>query len=79
MQTLADCRSRPRNCCERSDGSAGVGKVKLRGRAWVEAAFTLALTAYNVIRPPKLLAGSACAFGGRWHVVETPGHDIAVA
>ena len=35
---------------------AGLAKVKLRGRARVDAAFTLALTAYNLIRLPKLLA-----------------------
>jgi transposase len=37
-------------------GSAGLTKVKLRGRARVDAAFTLALAAYNLIRLPKLLA-----------------------
>lgn len=36
-------------------GSAGLAKVKLRGRARVDAAFTLALAAYNLIRLPKLL------------------------
>lgn len=36
--------------------SAGLAKVKLRGRARVDAAFTLALAAYNLIRLPKLLA-----------------------
>ncbi|MDX2142547.1 MAG: IS5 family transposase [Rhodospirillaceae bacterium] len=36
--------------------SAGLAKVKVRGRARVDAAFTLALTAYNLIRLPKLLA-----------------------
>jgi transposase len=40
-------------------GSAGLAKVKLRGRARVDAAFTLALAAYNLIRLPKLLAASA--------------------
>jgi transposase len=39
--------------------SAGLAKVKLRGRARVDAAFTLALTAYNLIRLPKLLAAPA--------------------
>jgi IS5 family transposase len=38
--------------------SAGLAKIKLRGRARVDAAFTLALAAYNLIRLPKLLAGS---------------------
>lgn len=37
-------------------GSAGLAKVKLRGRAKVDAVFTLALAAYNLIRLPKLLA-----------------------
>lgn len=36
--------------------AAGLAKVKLRGRARVDAAFTLALAAYNLIRLPKLLA-----------------------
>lgn len=36
--------------------SAGLAKVKLRGRDRVDAAFTLALVAYNLIRLPKLLA-----------------------
>lgn len=39
--------------------SAGLAKVKLRGRARVDAAFTLALAAYNLIRLPKLLAAPA--------------------
>ncbi len=34
--------------------SAGLAKVKLRGRAREDAAFALALTAYNLIRLPKL-------------------------
>ena len=36
--------------------SAGLAKVKLRGRERVDAAFTMALAAYNLIRLPKLLA-----------------------
>jgi transposase len=39
-----------------SKTSAGLAKVKLRGRRKVEAAFTLALAAYNLVRLPKLLA-----------------------
>jgi hypothetical protein len=35
--------------------AAGLAKVKLRGRDRVDAAFTLALAAYNLIRLPKLL------------------------
>jgi hypothetical protein len=38
---------------------AGLAKVKLRGRAKVEAVFTFAVAAYNLIRIPKLLAESA--------------------
>lgn len=37
-------------------GSAGLARMKLRGRAGVDGAFTLALAAYNLIRLPKLLA-----------------------
>jgi len=37
-------------------GSAGLVKVKQRGKAKVDAVFTLALAAYNLIRLPKLLA-----------------------
>jgi transposase len=40
-------------------GAARLAKVKLRGRARVDTAFTLALAAYNLIRLPKLLAVSA--------------------
>jgi hypothetical protein len=39
--------------------SAGLAKMKLRGRARVDAAFILALAAYNLIRLPKLLAQPA--------------------
>ncbi|SEO41542.1 hypothetical protein SAMN05444123_102569, partial [Rhodopseudomonas pseudopalustris] len=34
-------------------------KVKLRGRDRVDAAFNLALAAYNLIRLPKLLGAAA--------------------
>ena len=34
---------------------AGLGKVKVRGRAKAEAVFTFAIAAYNLIRIPKLL------------------------
>ena len=40
-------------------GAAGLAKVKLRGRAKVDAVFTLALAAYNLIRLPKLLGAAA--------------------
>jgi hypothetical protein len=36
--------------------SAGLAKVKLRGRDRVDGVFVLALAAYNLIRLPKLLA-----------------------
>ncbi len=36
-------------------GSAGRGKVKVRGLAKVDAVFTFAVAAYNLIRIPKLL------------------------
>lgn len=39
--------------------SAGFAKVKLRGRRKVDATFTLALAAYNLIRSPKLLQAAA--------------------
>ena len=39
--------------------SAGMAKVKLRGRARVDAAFTFALVAYNLIRLPKLMGEPA--------------------
>lgn len=38
---------------------AGVGKVKVRGLARVRHCFTLAMTAYNLIRMPKLLRWAA--------------------
>jgi len=39
--------------------SAGLAKVKLRGKRKVGAVFTLAIAAYNLIRLPKLLAAPA--------------------
>ena len=36
----------------------GIAKVKLRGRAKVEAVFTFTVAAYNLIRIPKLLAAA---------------------
>jgi len=38
---------------------AGLAKIKLRGLARVDTAFTLALAAYNLIRLPRLLAAPA--------------------
>jgi transposase len=37
----------------------GLAKVKLRGRAKIEAAFTFTIAAYNLIRIPKLIAAAA--------------------
>ena len=53
------CRKRIEEVFGWIKGSAGLAKVKLRGRARVDAAFTLALAAYNLVRLPKLLADPA--------------------
>ena len=53
------CRKRIEEVFGWIKGSAGIAKVKLRGRARVDAAFTLAVAAYNLIRLPKLLAAPA--------------------
>jgi len=50
------CRKRIEEVFGWIKGSAGLAKVKLRGRERVDAAFTMALTAFNLIRLPKLLA-----------------------
>jgi transposase len=50
------CRKRIEEVFGWIKSSARLAKVKLRGRARVDAAFTLALAAYNLIRLPKLLA-----------------------
>ena len=50
------CRKRIEEVFGWIKGSAGLAKVKLRGRARVDTAFTLALAAYNLVRLPKLLA-----------------------
>ena len=50
------CRKRIEEVFGWIKASAGLAKVKLRGRRKVEASFTLALAAYNLIRLPKLLA-----------------------
>uniref|UniRef100_Q07TT4 Transposase DDE domain-containing protein n=1 Tax=Rhodopseudomonas palustris (strain BisA53) TaxID=316055 RepID=Q07TT4_RHOP5 len=49
------CRKRIEEVFGWIKASAGLAKVKLRGRARVDAAFNLALAAYNLIRLPKLL------------------------
>jgi transposase len=53
------CRKRIEEVFGWIKSSAGLAKVKLRGRAKVDNAFTLALAAYNLIRLPKLLAHPA--------------------
>ena len=50
------CRKRIEEVFGWIKSSAGLAKVKLRGRDRVDAAFTLALAAYNLIRLPKLMA-----------------------
>jgi len=50
------CRKRIEEVFGWIKSSAGLAKVKLRGRERVDAIFTLALAAYNLIRLPKLLA-----------------------
>ena len=52
------CRKRIEEVFGWLKGSAGLAKVKLRGRARVDAVFTLALAAYNLIRLPKLLGAT---------------------
>ena len=53
------CRKRIEEVFGWIKSSAGLAKVKMRGRARVDAVFTLALAAYNLIRLPKLLAAPA--------------------
>jgi transposase len=53
------CRKRVEEVFGWTKGAAGLIKVKLRGRARVDAIFTLTLAAYNLIRLPKLLAAPA--------------------
>jgi transposase len=53
------CRKRIEEVFGWIKGSAGLAKVKLRGRDRVDAAFTLALAAYNLIRLPQLLGAAA--------------------
>jgi transposase len=53
------CRKRIEEVFGWIKSSAGLAKIKLRGRDRVDAAFTLALAAYNLIRLPKLLAAPA--------------------
>ena len=50
------CRKRIEEVFGWIKSSAGLAKVKLRGRSRVDGVFVLALAAYNLIRLPKLLA-----------------------
>jgi IS5 family transposase len=49
------CRKRIEEVFGWAKAAAGLAKIKLRGRLKVEAAFTLGLAAYDLIRLPKLL------------------------
>ena len=53
------CRKRIEEVFVWIKAQAGLAKVKVRGRAKVEAVFTFAVAAYNLIRIPKLLASCA--------------------
>jgi transposase len=53
------CRKRVEEVFGWTKGAAGLIKAKLRGRARVNALFTVALAAYNLVRLPKLLAAPA--------------------
>jgi transposase len=53
------CRKRIEEVFGWIKSQAGLAKVKLRGCAKVEAIFTFAVAAYNLIRIPKLLATAA--------------------
>ena len=52
------CRKRIEEVFGWVKSAAGLAKVKLRGRDRVDAAFTVALAAYNLIRLPKLLGAA---------------------
>ena len=53
------CRKRIREVFGWAKTQAGLAKTRFRGTRRVDAAFTLALAAYNLIRLPKLLAAPA--------------------
>ena len=55
-QVSQRCRKRIEEVFGWIKSAAGLAKVKVRGRRRVDAAFTLALVAYNLVRLPKLLA-----------------------
>jgi transposase len=52
------CRKRIEEVFGWLKSAAGMAKTKFRGRPRVDAAFTLGLAAYNLIRLPKLLAAA---------------------
>jgi IS5 family transposase len=52
------CRKRIEEVFGWVKSAAGLAKVKLRGRDRVDAAFTLALAAYNLVRLPKLVGAA---------------------
>jgi len=57
---MLDRRARRRRITLGADKAYdGLAKVKLRGRARVDAVFTLALAAYNLVRLPKLIGAAA--------------------
>jgi hypothetical protein len=58
-QVSQRCRKRIEEVFGWIKSAASLAKVKVRGCNRVDAAFTLALVAYNLIRLPKLLAGPA--------------------
>ena len=43
----------------------------------MDATFTMALAAYNLISPARLFGGAAMNIRGKWHVIKTPGYDMA--
>ena len=53
------CRKRIEEAFGWIKARAGVRKVKLRGRSTVEALFTFAAVAYNLVRLPRLLVSPA--------------------
>lgn len=64
------CRKRIEEVFGWIKSSAGMAKIKLRGCDRVDAAFTLALAAYNLVRRPKLLEASRMK--GKWRIVKMP-------
>ena len=53
------CRKRIEEAFGWIKTAAGLAKTRFRGTERVDAAFTLAVAAYNLVRLPKLLAGAA--------------------